>query len=59
MKPASVKKEDFRLDGEHFYHSALQVFSTKGPGWEREEVYSEKSLSVFGALFVPLRKRIL
>jgi hypothetical protein len=42
IKPFSVKKEDFKLDGEHFYHSALQVFSTKGPGWEREEVYSEK-----------------
>jgi hypothetical protein len=42
IKPFSVKKEDFKLDGDWFYHSALQVFSTKGPGWEREEVYSEK-----------------
>ena len=55
IKPASVKKEDFKLDGEHFYHSALQVFSTKGPGWEREEVYSEKkNLFLFSALSLSL-----
>lgn len=55
IKPASVKKEDFRLDGEHFYHSALQVFSTKGPGWEREEVYSEKkNLFLFSVLSLSL-----
>jgi hypothetical protein len=55
IKPASVKKEDFMLDGEHFYHSALQVFSTKGPGWEREEVYSEKkNLFLFSVLSLSL-----
>jgi hypothetical protein len=55
IKPASVKKEDFRLDGEHFYHSALQVFSTKGPGWEREDVYSEKkNLFLFSVLSLSL-----
>jgi hypothetical protein len=55
IKPASVKKEDFKLDGEHFYHSALQVFSTKGPGWEREEVYSEKkNLFLFSVLSLSL-----
>jgi hypothetical protein len=43
------------LDGEHFYHSALQVFSTKGPGWEREEVYSEKkNLFLFSVLSLSL-----
>jgi hypothetical protein len=51
----NVKKEDFKLDGEHFYHSALQVFSTKGPGWEREEVYSEKkNLFLFSVLSLSL-----
>lgn len=55
IKPASVKNEDFRLDGEWFYHSALQVFSTKGPGWEREEVYSEKkNLFLFSVLSLSL-----
>jgi hypothetical protein len=55
IKPVSVKKEDFKLDGEHFYHSALQVFSTKGPGWEREEVYSEKkNLFLFSVLSLSL-----
>ncbi|MCC6063621.1 MAG: hypothetical protein LM570_03720 [Thermocrinis sp.] len=55
IKPASVKKEDFKLDGEHFYHSALQVFSIKGPGWEREEVYSEKkNLFLFSVLSLSL-----
>ena len=55
IKPASVKKDDFKLDGEHFYHSALQVFSTKGPGWEREEVYSEKkNLFLFSVLSLSL-----
>ncbi|MFZ8860487.1 MAG: hypothetical protein ACO2PP_08310, partial [Thermocrinis sp.] len=42
IKPFGVKNKDFMLDVDWFYHSALQVFSTKGPGWEREEVYSEK-----------------
>jgi len=55
IKPVSVKKDDFKLDGEHFYHSALQVFSTKGPGWEREEVYSEKkNLFLFSVLSLSL-----
>ncbi len=55
IKPVSVKKEDFKLDGEHFYHSALQVFSTRGPGWEREEVYSEKkNLFLFSVLSLSL-----
>jgi len=55
IKPVSVEKEDFELDGEHFYHSALQVFSTKGPGWEREEVYSEKkNLFLFSVLSLSL-----
>jgi hypothetical protein len=55
IKPVSVKKEDFELDGEHFYHSALQVFSTRGPGWEREEVYSEKkNLFLFSVLSLSL-----
>jgi hypothetical protein len=55
IKPVGVKKEDFKLDGEHFYHSALQVFSTKGPGWEREEVYSEKkNLFLFSVLSLSL-----
>jgi hypothetical protein len=55
IKPAGIKKEDFMLDGEHFYHSALQVFSTKGPGWEREEVYSEKkNLFLFSVLSLSL-----
>jgi hypothetical protein len=43
IKPVVLYEERFALkDQERFYHSALQVFSTKGPGWEREEVYSEK-----------------
>lgn len=43
IKPVFLHDERFALeDQERFYHSALQVFSTKGPGWEREEVYSEK-----------------
>jgi len=43
------------LDGDWFYHSALQVFSTKGPGWEREEVYSEKkNLFLFSVLSLSL-----
>jgi hypothetical protein len=55
IKPAGIKKEDFMLDGEEFYHSALQVFSTKGPGWEREEVYSEKkNLFLFSVLSLSL-----
>jgi hypothetical protein len=55
IKPASAKDERFVLDGEHFYHSALQVFSTKGPGWEREEVYSEKkNLFLFSVLSLSL-----
>jgi hypothetical protein len=55
IKPVSIKKDDFKLDGEHFYHSALQVFSTKGPGWEKEEVYSEKkNLFLFSVLSLSL-----
>jgi hypothetical protein len=55
IKPVSVKREDFKLDGDWFYHSALQVFSTKGPGWEREEVYSEKkNLFLFSVLSLSL-----
>ncbi|RMH80510.1 MAG: hypothetical protein D6674_04615 [Acidobacteria bacterium] len=43
IKPANVEGDRFKLpDNEQFYHSALQVFSTEGPGWERDEVYSEK-----------------
>jgi hypothetical protein len=43
IKPVVLYEERFALeDQERFYHPALQVFSTKGPGWEREEVYSEK-----------------
>ena len=55
IKPASVKDHRFMLDEEWFYHSALQVFSTKGPGWEREEVYSEKkNLFLFSVLSLSL-----
>jgi hypothetical protein len=55
IKPASAKDRRFVLDGEWFYHSALQVFSTKGPGWEREEVYSEKkNLFLFSVLSLSL-----
>jgi hypothetical protein len=55
IKPASAKNKDFMLDEEWFYHSALQVFSTKGPGWEREEVYSEKkNLFLFSVLSLSL-----
>ncbi len=55
IKPASVKDYRFMLDGDWFYHSALQVFSTKGPGWEREEVYSEKkNLFLFSVLSLSL-----
>ncbi len=44
IKPADIKDESrFRLDdGEFFYHSSLQVLSTDGLGWERDEVYSER-----------------
>ncbi len=43
IKPADVKDERFKLDdNEQYYHSVLQVFSTTGQGWERDEVYSEK-----------------
>jgi hypothetical protein len=55
IKPASAENKDLMLDGEWFYHSALQVFSTKGPGWEREEVYSEKkNLFLFSVLSLSL-----
>jgi hypothetical protein len=55
IKPFGVKNKDFMLDGDWFYHSALQVFSTKGPGWEREEVYSEKkNLFLFSVLSLSL-----
>uniref|UniRef100_A0A7C5SY77 Uncharacterized protein n=1 Tax=Thermocrinis ruber TaxID=75906 RepID=A0A7C5SY77_9AQUI len=55
IKPASTENKDFKLDEEWFYHSALQVFSTKGPGWEREEVYSEKkNLFLFSVLSLSL-----
>lgn len=44
IKPADTSAgERFELpDGEQYYHSALQVFSTTGPGWERDETYKEK-----------------
>ncbi|SNZ13549.1 hypothetical protein [Hydrogenobacter hydrogenophilus] len=43
LKPADPKNNDqLSLNGEWFYHSALQVFSTEGPGWEKDEVYMEK-----------------
>ena len=43
LKPADPRSDRFKLeDGEHFYHPALQVFSTRGPGWEKDEVYMEK-----------------
>ncbi len=43
IKPADVQDERFKLDdNEHYYHSVLQVFSTTGQGWERDEVYSER-----------------
>ena len=55
IKPASAENKDLMLDGEWFYHSALQVFSTKGPGWESEEVYSEKkNLFLFSVLSLSL-----
>ena len=55
IKPFGVKNKDFMLDGDWFYHSALQVFSTKGPGWESEEVYSEKkNLFLFSVLSLSL-----
>ncbi|WP_448584448.1 hypothetical protein [Thermocrinis sp.] len=56
IKPAFPKDDRFKLEGEErFYHSALQVFSTKGPGWEREEVYSEKkNLFLFSVLSLSL-----
>ena len=52
LKPAELKiHEEFKLDEEAYYHQALQVFSTKGPGWERDEVYLEgKSLFLFTVL---------
>jgi len=56
IKPVFLYEERFALeDQERFYHSALQVFSTKGPGWEREEVYSEKkNLFLFSVLSLSL-----
>ncbi|MGB9873738.1 MAG: hypothetical protein ACPLRS_02075, partial [Hydrogenobacter sp.] len=43
LKPADPQSNRFSLpDGESFYHSALQVFSTEGPGWEEDEVYRER-----------------
>ncbi|MFZ8834267.1 MAG: hypothetical protein ACO2O5_08715 [Candidatus Caldipriscus sp.] len=56
IKPVFLHDERFALeDQERFYHSALQVFSTKGPGWEREEVYSEKkNLFLFSVLSLSL-----
>ncbi len=43
LKPADPQENQFKLsDGEQFYHSALQVFSTIGPGWEKNEVYIGK-----------------
>ena len=56
IKPVVLYEERFALeDRERFYHSALQVFSTKGPGWEREEVYSEKkNLFLFSVLSLSL-----
>jgi len=43
IKPADLQSSRFSLpDGESFYHSALQVFSTEGPGWEEDEVYRER-----------------
>ncbi|WP_448588137.1 hypothetical protein [Thermocrinis sp.] len=53
LKPAEPPDEKrFQLsDGEPYYHSALQVFATEGPGWEKEEVYAEKkSLFLFSIL---------
>jgi hypothetical protein len=56
IKPVFLHDERFALeDQERFYHSALQVFSTKGPGWEIEEVYSEKkNLFLFSVLSLSL-----
>jgi hypothetical protein len=56
IKPVFLHDERFALeDQERFYHSALQVFSTKGPGWESEEVYSEKkNLFLFSVLSLSL-----
>ena len=55
IKPFGVKNKDLMLDGDWFYHSALQVFSTKGPGWERKEFYSEKkNLFLFSVLSLSL-----
>jgi hypothetical protein len=56
IKPAVLDDKHFALeDQERFYHSALQVFSTKGPGWEREEVYLEKkNLFLFSVLSLSL-----
>ncbi|MGC8766402.1 MAG: hypothetical protein ACP5QP_01735 [Brevinematia bacterium] len=43
LKPADPQSNRFLLsDGERFYHSILQVFSTEGPGWEEDEIYKEK-----------------
>ncbi|WP_333784249.1 hypothetical protein [Thermocrinis sp.] len=53
LKPAEPGAiERFKLaNNELYFHSALQVFSTKGPGWEKEEVYAEeKSLFLFTVL---------
>ncbi len=52
LKPAEPKaRKEFELNGESYYHPSLQVFSTKGPGWEKNEVYAEKkSLFLFTVL---------
>lgn len=48
-EPAAIER--FELNNELYFHSALQVFSTKGPGWEKNEVYAEeKSLFLFTVL---------
>jgi len=48
-EPAAIER--FKLDNELYFHSALQVFSTKGPGWEKKEVYAEeKSLFLLTVL---------
>lgn len=43
IKPSEPKSEKFNvLDGERFYHSSIQIFSTNSPGWEKDEIYMEK-----------------
>jgi len=43
IKPADVKSEDkFMLDDELFYHSAVQIFTTEGQGWEPTALYAIK-----------------